>query len=434
MWDDWARPGLPQAHHIHGFLARSRTLLKERAPHVLEAMRAAGIGEQSAVAKLPDYPRPGDELLVSLRSRRPVFEGVLRQCVQAEPTVDVRTGCVVEGLVVEGELGGRPRVVGARLRSGEEMRADAVVDASGRTSRVLTWLADVGAPAPFDENVDSGLVYFNRTFRLRPGQAAPPAEFGPHSMRGDLPYFGYAAGLADDSTFVWNLVVPAFDREMRLLRHDRAWMAAARALPAAAPWVDADRAEPIDHVQAMGGLRCVLRRYVVDGQPVAPGLHVVGDALVHTTPTFGYGASLGLTHGFALADALATHDDPARQALAFDAAVWTEARRAYEYAVASDLARVGGFHGDPQPENPYHFAYTALPFAAAKDPEIARAWARQGQLVDLPGTMIENEALMARARAIADELRARGELPEHPPGPSRDEMVAILRRASEQAA
>ena len=48
---------------------RSRTLLKERAPDVLAAMLAAGIGGQSLVAKLPDYPQPGDGLLVSLRSR-----------------------------------------------------------------------------------------------------------------------------------------------------------------------------------------------------------------------------------------------------------------------------------------------------------------------------------------------------------------------------
>lgn len=433
MWREWPRPGLPQGHHIHGFLARSRTLLKQHAPDVVEAMLAVGVGEQSLADRAPDGGgRPGDELLVTLRSRRPVFEGVLRRVVEAEPNVELRAGSAVAGLVVDRT--GSHRVVGVRLRSDEELRAETVVDASGRTSRVLAWLAEAGAPAPHDESCDSGLVYYNRYFQLRPGAEPPPARLGPHSMRGDLPYLGYAAGLADNRAFVWNLVVPAFDRELRLLRHDDAWMAAARALPAAAPWVKPERAEPLDHVQSMGGLRCVLRRFVVDGRPVAPGLHVIGDALVHTTPTFGYGASLALTHAYALADALDAHADPAAQALAFDAAVWPEARRAYNYAVASDAARVRGFRGNPQPENPYHFAYTALPFATARDGQLFRAWARQGQLVDPPGTLLENERLMARAREIVAELRRSGELPEHPPGPTREEMVTILSHAAGAAA
>jgi 2-polyprenyl-6-methoxyphenol hydroxylase-like FAD-dependent oxidoreductase len=430
MWSAWPRPGTPQAHHIHGFLARSRNVLRDRAPDVLASLLAVGVQEQDIAARAPGGAgQPGDADLVSLRSRRPVFEGVLRRAVEAEPGVDLRVTAAVVGLLTGPAQGGPPRVVGVRTRAGEQIEADLVVDASGRTSRVRAWLAEVGARPPEEESCDSGLVYYNRTFALRPGAEPPPAT-APTSSRGDLPYLGYASGPGDNRTFVWNVVVPAWDRELRVLRHDQAWMAAARAIPAFAPWVDPARSEPVGPVEAMGQLRCMLRRFVVDGAPVAPGLHVLGDALCHTTPTFGYGASLGLAHGFTLADAVAAAPtDPVAQALAFDAAVGEETRRAYDFAVASDRARVRAFRGQAQPDDVYHFAYTQLPWAAAADPVVFRAVARHQNLLVLPGTLVEDEALIARARATIEALARAGRPPRPPAGPSRDELLALASSA-----
>jgi 2-polyprenyl-6-methoxyphenol hydroxylase-like FAD-dependent oxidoreductase len=426
MWSAWPRPGTPQAHHIHGFLARSRAVLRDRAPDVLASMLAIGIAEMDLAARAPGGPgQPGDQDLVSLRSRRPVFEGVLRRAVEAEPNVDLRATSGVAGLLAR--AGGRaPRVVGVRTRAGEEVAADLVVDASGRTSRVRAWLAEIGARPPAEDSCDSGLVYYNRTFALRPGAEPPPTPV-PISTRGDLPYLGYASGPGDNRTFVWNLVVPSWDRELRALRRDEAWMAAAAAIPALAPWVEPARSEPVGPVEAMGQLRCMLRRFVVDGQPVAPGLHVLGDALCHTTPTFGYGASLGRAHGFALADAIeATPGDPVAQALAFDAAVGEETRGAYDFAVASDRARIRAFRGQARSDDVHHFAYTELPWAAAVDPVLYRAVARHQHLLVRPGTLVEDDALMARARATVATLRRAGRPPRRPSGPSREELLELI--------
>jgi 2-polyprenyl-6-methoxyphenol hydroxylase-like FAD-dependent oxidoreductase len=394
-------------------------------------MLAVGIDEQSVAARAPGGGgQPGDEDLVVLRSRRQVFEGVLRRAVESEPGVDLRGGCRVVGLLARRSPGQPPRVVGVRTRAGEEIAADLVVDASGRTSRVRAWLAEIGAPEPAEQSCDSGLVYYNRTFALRPGAEPPPTPL-PTSTRGDLPYLGFAAGSADNRTFVWNVVVPAWDRDLRALRREGAWMAAARAIPALAPWVESARAEPIGPVEAMGQLRCMVRRFAVDGCPVAPGLHVIGDALCHTTPTFGYGASLGLAHAFALADAVAAApDDPVGQALGFDAAVGPEAQRAYDFAVASDRARVRAFAGQADPDDVHHFAYTQLPWAAAVDPVLFRAVARHQNLLVWPGTLLEDEPLMARAAATIADLRQAGRGPRPPDGPSREDLLARIAACS----
>jgi hypothetical protein len=63
--------------------------------------------------------------------------------------------------------------------------------------------------------------------------------------------------------------------------------------------------DPISEVQVMGGLHNTLRRLVVDGRPVALGLHAVGDAVCTTNPVGGRGISLALRSVSDLTDVLA---------------------------------------------------------------------------------------------------------------------------------
>jgi flavin-dependent dehydrogenase len=124
-------------------------------------------------------------------------------------------------------------------------------------------------------------------------------------------------------------MIPAWDRELRALHEEAAYMAAVASVPALAPWGDPARTEPINRVEAMGHLRNVLRRLVVDGQPVALGVHAVGDALCHTNPGLGWGMTLAVAHAFALADVLReAPGDPYAQALALDARLWGKRRHA----------------------------------------------------------------------------------------------------------
>ena len=77
---------------------------------------------------------------------RPLLENVVRRRVLALPLVRLRTGTRATGLVADGA-----RVTGVTLldRSGKpsELRADLVVDASGRHSELPEWLAALGVPA-----------------------------------------------------------------------------------------------------------------------------------------------------------------------------------------------------------------------------------------------------------------------------------------------
>jgi hypothetical protein len=93
MWSDWKRPGTPQARLGHTFLPGFRVLLADRAPDVLERLYAVGaplVGFASHGQGAAAGAEAGE--LNAIMCRRPVLEGILRQAVEAETTVDVRSG------------------------------------------------------------------------------------------------------------------------------------------------------------------------------------------------------------------------------------------------------------------------------------------------------------------------------------------------------
>ncbi len=143
------RAGAPHAVQGHTYRSSAYGVLREELPDVLGAMVSAGIREIRLVRRMPPTiedrsPRPGDEDLIVLGSRRSTLDWVLRRAVVAEPRIDLRTGVVVTGLLASSRTE-PPRVRGVRLGS-DSLEADVVVDASGRQSKIAQWLAALGAP------------------------------------------------------------------------------------------------------------------------------------------------------------------------------------------------------------------------------------------------------------------------------------------------
>ena len=58
------------------------------------------------------------------------------------------------------------RGAGVTLKSGEEVAADFVVDASGRSSQLPQWLDAVGVTPPQAQCISAGLGYGSRTYAM----------------------------------------------------------------------------------------------------------------------------------------------------------------------------------------------------------------------------------------------------------------------------
>jgi 2-polyprenyl-6-methoxyphenol hydroxylase-like FAD-dependent oxidoreductase len=81
---------------------------------------------------------PRDDDLVTIACRRPLIDAALRVAVAGQPRVRFH-GAAVAGLQIR-RARGTPHVTGVRLRSGETLSADLVIDASGRNSAANRWL------------------------------------------------------------------------------------------------------------------------------------------------------------------------------------------------------------------------------------------------------------------------------------------------------
>ncbi|MFE5207768.1 FAD-dependent oxidoreductase [Streptomyces sp. NPDC056600] len=292
----WPRPRVPQAVQPHSLLAPVRTVLRAEAPDVHADLLRRGAREYHDFDWFPERPpyRAGDEDLVTLRTRRIVLEAALTAAVRREPSVEVRRGEAVSGLVVRD--GRPPRVTGVRTGA-RSHRVDLVVDASGRRSQVPAWLTAAGCRPPVVDSHRTGIAYLCRWYRTRPGGPRDPGRVrtgstGPFALAGVFP--------SDNDTFALHLVLSTGDPTRAALLDPEVFEAAARAFPATAAWLDLGP-EPLSPVLAMAGLDNRWCALADEEGPVVEGLVNVGDSLVHTNPTLGHGVALGLLAGQRLA-------------------------------------------------------------------------------------------------------------------------------------
>lgn len=448
-FEKWDRRGAPQVRHSHAFLARLRNLLRDRAPDVLESLLEAGAEELPIANLLRDEiddpaPRPGDEDLTLLACRRVTFEWVLHRTVLASPGVRFRDGCNVTGLLQDGRVEGVPRIVGASLRAAngakEALHADLVVDASGRRSPLPRWLGALGAPSLREESEPCGIFYCSRFYRLRPGVEPPERET---TIGADLGYLKYAIFHGDSRIFSITFAASPEDRPLRALLRTEPFARATRSLPAMQRWVDPAVSEPITEVHGMDHLRNARRFLVEEGRPVAVGLAVLGDAAVHTNPLYGRGCTFALLHAYFLADALAEHaDDPLALALAMEDASEREIIPWYRLAQAQDRdaalvarqLREGVAPPAPDGRGPVDprawmrdVIRRGLVPALRLDATVLRAFLRSLNLLDPPGDLLKDPAVLSRVLAV---YQKRDQREEPKLGPDREEMIALLERPS----
>jgi 2-polyprenyl-6-methoxyphenol hydroxylase-like FAD-dependent oxidoreductase len=409
-WSGWPRPGTPQARLGHSFLAGFRREMRRRLPDVLDAMRAAGTPELDMTMWMADGTErvPQDAEIAILRARRPVVEAVLRRAAEAEPTVQVKAGCHVQGLLADPPPnGGIPRVIGVATSS-RAITADVVIVSGGRSAPVTRWFEAIGAPAPNEQTESCGSACYTRYFRTLAAEGdAARIDTGPTIHR-DPAYLLYEVWGADNHTFACEIAVPISDRPLKLLRDEATWMTAAAAIPEIREWIDPQRSQPITPgVDVMGNERNTLRRFVQDGRPLVHGVHVIGDARCQTDSLYAWGCGNALMAAAAVSDAITEHpkDDEA-QALYVAAAVDEELEGRHAYSVARNRARDHARRGKPRWDSLQAgdglIDGVLLP-AADHNADVYRALYRWDLQLDPAGDLEKNTAVIEAARsAIGD--------------------------------
>lgn len=302
-WDCWERRGVNQFRLPHGFMPRFRQIVEFELPQVAAAIDDAGGLRWNPVTSMPEAlsggRRDGDEQFEILTGRRPFMEAVVAKLAEGTPSVELRRGCGVAGLIAGPAVSpGAVHVTGVETEDGARLHADLVVDASGRRSALPRWLEAPGARPPVEELDDSGFIYYGRHFRSPDGTV--PASIGPA-----LIHWGTISSLTlpcDNGTWSLGIIAGSVDRAALALKRLDRWEAVIKSLPLAAHWLDG---VPLhDGVAVISKLEDRWRGFVIAGQPVATGVVAVGDAWAASNPAVGRGASVGMIHAQVLRDAL----------------------------------------------------------------------------------------------------------------------------------
>jgi len=419
-WESWERVGVPQFRQPHNLFPRYRKILEDELPDVFQGLLDSGATWVDFVGALPPFitdrePRPDDDQFRFVTGRRPMVEYVHARAAENEPGVTVRRGVKVEGLTISPDGGGVPHVTGVRTDTGV-VSGDIVVDAMGRRSPVAEWIGAAGGRPPTVTSQESGFTYYTRYF------TAPerPAQIG-----GAIAMLGTFLILTlpgDNDTWSVTLWAPSGDRPLKEFRNVDKFTKVVQACPFHSQWLEG---EPITDVLAMGGILDRYRRFVVDGEPVATGVAAVGDAWACTNPSAGRGLSVGLIHAQRLRDTLRAFHDPHTFALEWDRVTEIDLAPFYWNQLAADHARLEtmaalreGRTVDARPSIlPPEYADAAR--AMLYDADVFRAVLETTGCLALPQEVFARPGLWEKVQATAGE-------PMGLPGPTRDELLALL--------
>jgi 2-polyprenyl-6-methoxyphenol hydroxylase-like FAD-dependent oxidoreductase len=174
------RPGVSQGRHVHIMLVRGQQILEEFFPGMRDKLVAQGAIEGDFVA---DYgyrflsgwiPRTSSRLK-GYACTRPLLEWQVRQEVMARKRVQIIERHEVVNLMASSD--GRS-VIGVQMQARNSLglaereiislRADLVIDTSGRDSQVSCWLESLGYTPPSETVSNPFLGYSSRLYTPPP--------------------------------------------------------------------------------------------------------------------------------------------------------------------------------------------------------------------------------------------------------------------------
>jgi 2-polyprenyl-6-methoxyphenol hydroxylase-like FAD-dependent oxidoreductase len=422
------RRGVPQARHAHGLLERGRREFDALFPGFSSEIVAAGALSFDGGLHIPTrrglgWQGHGPNGMLQLWSSRDLLEFTVRRLFRAQARVQLRERTRVMGLRVQAGL--QPLVTGVVVRTDdaaqEELSADLVVDASGRGTRVETWLRECGVAGPTSDVVDAHGAYASRLYQApRPRPAAiwwkglwidaqPPS----------LPRAGAIIPVEGDR---W-LVTLSGIADAAPPTDEIGFMSFMQRLGSPALAHAVSLATPLSDIAGNRQLQNVRRRYE-RWEGGLRGFIAVGDAACSFNPIYGQGMSVAAASAVLLRDMLSRE---VSQAAGFEARFYAQQAAlvdaAWMLATRTDLVWPTT-QGTRRKSTPMLGAYVALALKTGHfDPAVRRQilpiFNLTGSLKTLFRPSVVASVLRSSVRRrLRDYLFGRPPIPDFPPIPA----------------
>src|SRR4051795_9244615 len=144
-WQTWDRHGVAQFRQTHNLHPRVRHLLEAELPELRDGLVRNGAYSLDMLGNLPPMikdrdPRPGDDRFLTDTARRSTAEYTFAEAARNQPDLIIERGVrVTDVLTGTSVIDGVPHVIGAVTSDGRKIKADLVIDAMGRRSRIGDW-------------------------------------------------------------------------------------------------------------------------------------------------------------------------------------------------------------------------------------------------------------------------------------------------------
>ncbi|KAI9134216.1 NAD(P)/FAD-dependent oxidoreductase [Acaryochloris sp. CCMEE 5410] len=172
------RSGVPQSHHVHILLTQGQRILEQLFPGLEAELEAAGAPQVNWTYDLRwfsiwgwSYQTSSD--LNTHPCSRILLEWLIHRRLEQYDHLKFLTSTQAIGLVMNAQ---NTIVTGVQIQTEQgldTLKADLVVDASGRNSALPKWLTQLGYAAPTQTMINSFLGYSSRWYQIPEGWEAP---------------------------------------------------------------------------------------------------------------------------------------------------------------------------------------------------------------------------------------------------------------------
>lgn len=306
-----SRKGIPQSNHVHGLLVRGCQILEELFPGFQDEPVAAGAPLVDMANEIAWFTRAGwgvrfpSELKV-LAFTRPLLDLHVRRRLAANARIEILDNTDVVRLISDAKnnhLAGVlicPRASDSDRRVAKELRADLVLDATGRASRSPRWLSDLGYEPPEEIVIDANLGYASRLYRIPENfdgdwQCAYVQSAPPKRKRGAILF------KVEENRWLVTLIGGGGDHPPS---DELGFLEFLRGLPVSIIYDAIRKAEPLTPIKTHRATQNRLRQYERAKQ-LPENFLLMGDAVCAFNPVYGQGMTTAALGALTLRKSLA---------------------------------------------------------------------------------------------------------------------------------